>query len=144
MRISRRQATTEDERFARELHERGYRDIVVRQFGKWDKELQDRFFDEKWFPERYEILRCGDSDCGYLWAACEEDHVDIVEIVILPEYQNQGIGSRILLDEIAKARIRDVPVRLRVLKESRAVPLYERLGFKEVGRSETHIRMECV
>ena len=81
---------------------------------------------------------------AYLWVARKEDHFDIVEIVILPEYQNQGIGSRVLAEEIAEARSRDVPVRLRVLKESRAISLYRRLGFKDYGRSETHVLMECV
>jgi len=144
MEISRRAATPGDENLARRLHESGYRDVVIRQFGAWDQERQECFFDEKWFPEEYEILLCGQADCGYLWVADGEDHVDIMEIVILPEYQNRGIGSRILEQEIARARARDVPVRLRVLKQSRAISLYRRLGFEEYGRTETHVLMAYV
>ena len=40
------------------MHESGYHDVVVRQFGQWDQEQQEGFFIAKWFPEKYEILSC--------------------------------------------------------------------------------------
>ncbi len=43
---------------------------------------------------------------------------------------------------MARAQARTVPVVLRVLKESYAVSLYSRLGFREYDRTETHILME--
>jgi len=52
MEISRRPATPADESIARELHERGYRDVVVRQFGSWNQEQQQHFFAEKWLGVR--------------------------------------------------------------------------------------------
>ncbi len=142
MEISRRHATPDDESLARRLHESGYRDVVVRQFGKWDKEQQERFFVAKWFPEKYEILLCEQAASGYLWVEDTADSVAIMEIVILPEFQNRGIGSRVLKEEMVRARSCNVPVMLRVLKESRAVAFYSRLGLQEYDRTETHILMK--
>jgi ribosomal protein S18 acetylase RimI-like enzyme len=142
MKITRRPATPEDEALARRLHESGYRDVVMRQFGLWDPEQQACFFIEKWFPDEYEILQSDQVDCGYLWVADTEDCIEIMEIAILPEYQNQGIGSHILEEELARARARDVPVRLGVLQRSEAVALYRRLGFREYDRTSTHILMQ--
>ena len=142
MEISRRPATPADESIARELHERGYRDVVVRQFGSWNQEQQQHFFAEKWFPGEYEILLYDQAECGYVWVTDEEDSVTIREIVVLPEYQNRGIGTRVLKEEIARAHTRNVPVKLRVLAKSRALSLYTRLGFRKCGRTATHILMK--
>jgi ribosomal protein S18 acetylase RimI-like enzyme len=142
MQIGRRPATTTDEGFARGLHESGYKDVVVRQFGKWNQEQQEHFFADKWLPEKYEILLHNQTACGYLWVEEESDSVAIMEIVILPEYQNKGIGSRMLRQEMMRARARNVPVKLRVLRKSRAVSLYIRFGFREYSRTESHILMK--
>ena len=142
MEVDRRCATPDDESLARRLHESGYRDVVVRQFGKWDSEQQEGFFVAKWFPEKYAILLCNQVPCGYLWVEDTEDSVTIMEIVVLPEYHNRGIGSQVLKEEMARARARGVPVMLRVLKESRAISLYSRLGLREYDRTETHILMK--
>lgn len=66
----------------------------------------------------------------------------IVEIVILTEYQCRGIGTQVLLEEISRARALNVPTMLRVLKENRAALLYNKLGFQEYDRTETHILMK--
>lgn len=66
MKIARRPATSDDEHFARRLHEMGYHDVVVRQFGQWDEAMQEGYFVKKWFPEKYQILLCEGQPCGCL------------------------------------------------------------------------------
>jgi ribosomal protein S18 acetylase RimI-like enzyme len=56
-------------------------------------------------------------------------HIQIEDLYILPEFQNQGIGTAIVLDIIKEAYQDCKPVRLRVLTSSPAKVLYERLGF---------------
>ncbi len=34
------------------------------------------------------------------------------------------------------------PTRLQVLKENKAAELYRRMGFKQIGETETHFEME--
>lgn len=84
---------------------------------------------------------CDLVECGYLWVEPSRESLEIVEIALLPEFQNRGIGRQVLEEEMARALARNGPVALQVLRENRAVSLYSRLGFREVDRTETHIQM---
>lgn len=142
MKITLRAATEADAVFARQAHHAGYRDVASRQFG-WDEALQDRFFAGDWRGGRgMEIVTCDGVACGYM--SVEEDAAALVvrEIVVRPEFQGRGIGTRLLHDVLERATARGWCVRLGVLHQNRAQVLYRRLRFRETGRSETHVLME--
>jgi ribosomal protein S18 acetylase RimI-like enzyme len=61
---------------------------------------------------------------------------------LLPEFQNRGIGTAVLRELLAHAEGRGVPVQLGTLHANRAAALYRRLGFREIGRTQTHILFE--
>jgi hypothetical protein len=65
----------------------------------------------------------------------------LVDLSLLPKFCNAGIGSylikRLLGDEGAKGN----SVRLHVLKFSRALPLYSRLGFSQLADKGMHLEM---
>jgi ribosomal protein S18 acetylase RimI-like enzyme len=68
--------------------------------------------------------------------------VEIGEIQVLPKHQNRGIGRGILSDVIKDARKKGKSASLYLgLKNDAAFRLYERLGFRETDRSDTHIFM---
>jgi ribosomal protein S18 acetylase RimI-like enzyme len=142
MDVTTRPALASDTDFARQVHHEAYREVVERQYGPWDEERQDRYFQESWHAAVFAIVLCDNVPCGYL---CVEDRpadLHVREIVILPGYQGQGIGSTLLRDVIERARQRDVPVRLGTHHVNRAANLYRRLGFREIGRTETHLLFE--
>lgn len=63
-------------------------------------------------------------------------HVDILDIAVLPQYRCYGIGTGVLRGVLAHADRLGRSVRLLVEKQSRAIRLFERLGFvphDEVG-----------
>lgn len=67
-----------------------------------------------------------------------------VDIALLREYRNGGIGRMLvqeLLDEAARA---GKPFRISVVKSNPALHLYERLGFKTTGDTGTQFLMEWV
>lgn len=66
----------------------------------------------------------------------------VMDIALLPPWQGKGIGSSLLDDIIAEANAAGVPVTLHVERWNRAVKLYERLGFVEVGSSDVHLLLE--
>ena len=70
------------------------------------------------------------------------DDISINEIEVLPQYQRQGIGTQLLVQQLDEARRVRLPIRLQVLRENRACNLYERLGFKVYDKTETHLLME--
>jgi GNAT superfamily N-acetyltransferase len=142
MRYSLREAKPNDRAFAEALHERCYKDVVIRQFGAWDPEFQKQSFERKWRPDHYQIIVYHGADVGVLSEERRPDHLFLSEIQIDPSVQNQGIGTEILTDLFAWACSLGVPVRLQVLRLSRAIALYQRLGFRCYEQTDTHLLFE--
>ncbi|MGZ4741360.1 MAG: GNAT family N-acetyltransferase, partial [Ilumatobacteraceae bacterium] len=69
------------------------------------------------------------------------NHVELIDIALLPDYRNQGIGSSVLRGVLAQADRIGRVVRLHVEKQSRAVRLYERLGFAITGDAGMYLAM---
>lgn len=142
MHVRRRPADVADRSFLRRVHHDAFRDVVERQFGAWDEQRQDRFFDDEWGRHDREIVLCDDEPAGYLAVEIDERDIVIHEIVLDPAFHSRGIGTQIIADVLDDARRSRKTVRLQVLLLNRARALYERVGFHEVSRSETHIVME--
>lgn len=134
-----RPATDFDTAFARETHHRALRDVVVRQFGAWDEELQDGFFARTGFPTGFEIIEYDGAACGYIRSEEVGGGMEVHNLYIDPRFQRRGIGTFLLEGIIALGR----PVGLLVLfANTEAADLYRRLGFEVIGRTETHFRMK--
>ena len=143
MNVTTRPGTKGDLDFARNAHHSAYRDVVVRQWGRWDEDLQDRFFDRDWGDARFDVILVGETVCGYTSIEDRADAVHVRELVLLPEYQGRGIGSALLRSVIARAKTERKLVRQRsCIENHRARSLYERHGFREIDREETHILLE--
>jgi ribosomal protein S18 acetylase RimI-like enzyme len=128
--------------FARAVHHQAYRDVVEQQYGRWDEKEQDNFFAENWASATFKIVLCDGIPCGYMCIEDRANDIHVRELVILPEFQNRGVGSSLLSAAMKRARERRVPVRLGTLHVNRAANLYRRLGFQETGRTEIHILFE--
>ena len=77
---------------------------------------------------------------GLLRVSERESAVFIDQVEITPKYQSQGIGTSLINDLLARGR----PVELGVLKVNvDARRLYERLGFRVIGETETHYHMRA-
>ena len=142
MRLTKRPARASDTAFARDVHHQAYRDAVERQFGPWVEEAQDRFFAADWEPAAVEIVACDGTPCGYLRVEDRAGDIHVREIVLRPDFQGRGIGSALLRAVIERARARGVPVRLGTFHQNRALDLYRRLGFRETGRTASHVLLE--
>ena len=79
------------------------------------------------------IVLVDDAPVGRLVVDASADHVELIDIALLPQYRNHGIGTSVLRSVLAQADRIGRAVRLHVEKQSRAVRLYERLGFAICG-----------
>lgn len=140
--MHREPATDADKEYFRLLNELSYRDVVTRQFGGWDEDLQTHNFDLKWQDQAYEKLFDGDTLVGGIWVREFTDNIQIREIQIHPEHRGRGVGTRVLKQEINRALEKGKNLRLRVLLLNRAKSLYVRLGFVEIDQDETHYYLE--
>jgi GNAT superfamily N-acetyltransferase len=142
IKVTQRLATDADTEFARKVHHAAYHDVIVRQFGNFDEKMQDDFFAKSWKPGIDEILMSEDSEAGYCSIERSENAIIFHELVLLPEYQGKGIGSKVLQEVMEEAKTKNIPIKLEVLKENQAQHLYRKLGFKDTGSTDTHIEME--
>jgi ribosomal protein S18 acetylase RimI-like enzyme len=94
--------------------------------------------------DAFNSIFIGRSRVGAIAVERHDTHIQIEDLYILEEFQNQGIGTSIILDLIAEARQSDKPVRLRVLSSSPAKLLYERLGFVVVQTTPERYFMEFI
>jgi RimJ/RimL family protein N-acetyltransferase len=92
-------------------------------------------------PERYRIVAGDDGRVEAFWYFdLPEDGVVEVGIGLRPDLCGRGLGERYLQAELEYAREQWRPETFRLYVASwneRAIRLYERLGFREVGERHT-------
>src|SRR5207249_4690178 len=77
----------------------------------------------------FQVIMLDDRPIGRLYVARWPNQILLIDIALLPDYRNAGIGSRLLRDLLDEAVRTDRPVRIPVEKFNPALRLYERLGF---------------
>ena len=89
------------------------------------------------------ILQRGQS-IGTILVDRREREIVLVDIALLPEHRNAGIGTHLVKALLEEAAGAGKTVRLHVLAASAAVNLYERLGFKKIRDDGTYLEMNWV
>ncbi len=136
-----RAATAGDRAWLWATKRRCLRPYVEQTWGTWDDAVQRAGFDSKFDPTEIQIIAVGGRDAGYLSARRGEQEIELFNVMINPEFQNQGLGTIVLRGLQTEARSVGIPVRLRVLKVNPARRLYERLGFTVTDETPTHFQM---
>lgn len=90
----------------------------------------------------YYIVMLGERKVGRIYVDRRADEIRILDIALLPEFRNQGIGTRLVRNVIEEARHIKKPTRIHVELGSREIQFYERLGFTKIGEIPTHQLME--
>ncbi len=139
--LNTRQAKVSDYQFLKQLHHTAYRDVVTRQFGSWNDADQDAWFDKGLDDAEYRIVESDGTPVGAIGMREHAGHIALVELQLLPEYQNQGIGTELLTLELKRAADHGLPVRLQVLRQNRARQFYARQNFTIEGETDTHYLM---
>jgi GNAT superfamily N-acetyltransferase len=102
---------------------------VVVAWGKWCDEIVRSQLLDGLNADAFSSIFVDRLRVGAIAVEYHETHIQIEDLYILQEFQNQGIGTSIIIDIIEEAHQSHKPVRLRVLSSSPARVLYERLGF---------------
>lgn len=137
-----RKATADDSEFAYRTKKAAFREYVEKVWG-WDEEEQRRLNETRFASQDFQVIQVSGIDVGILAIVRQPDCVKVNQLFILPEYQNRGIGAACMMRIIEGAAASALPVRLQVLRvNSRAVAFFQRLGFRSIGESGTHVLME--
>jgi ribosomal protein S18 acetylase RimI-like enzyme len=90
----------------------------------------------------YSLILADGVTVGRLIVSRQPEQILLVDISILPDYRNRGIGTKLIGDLSREAEAADGSLALQVTQSNRAISLYQRLGFKVVGANEMYRRME--
>jgi ribosomal protein S18 acetylase RimI-like enzyme len=108
--------------------------FVTQQFN-----AQHTYYRHQVYPDAdYYLVQRAGATLGrlYIERRLIPDTIRIIDIALLPEYRNQGIGAQIIQEVQNEARAAGKSVSIHVEKFNPAQNLYQRLGFKALH--ETH------
>lgn len=146
-----RPATSEDESFllglyktsrGDDLRELGWEEERIGEFLDMQYEAQQRFHANEYKRAVDRIVLSDDEPVGRLMFESREHEIRCVDIAIDAAHRNRGIGAQLVRGLQEEAKRQKKPVRLQVIRFSRALPLFERLGFQRVSETGTHFQME--
>ena len=95
-------------------------------------------------PELYRAILAPDSSLSGFWFFVHRDHEVIVGLGLRPELTGRGLGAQFFDDALDYARAEWSPKRFRLWVAAwneRAIRVYERRGFREVGREQWHFEL---
>ena len=118
----------------------------------WNREQQEAFVRmqfaaqqehyKKLHPDaNHDIIMSNGRPVGRLYVARTNEKIEIMDITLLPQDRNMGIGSsliRDLMDEANSSR----PLRIYVESFNPSLRLFERLGFKAAEEQGFHLLMQ--
>ncbi|MCJ2045487.1 GNAT family N-acetyltransferase [Methylobacterium sp. J-078] len=88
---------------------------------------------------RFEVIAQDGASIGRIVTDLGADAVTLVDIVLLPEWRGRGLGTRLIDETMAAARLAGLPLRLAVSADNAgARRLYARLGFATVRAGDLH------
>jgi GNAT superfamily N-acetyltransferase len=141
MSITLREVTTEDEAFLREVY--AATRALELSLVPWSDEQREAFlkfqFDAQHshyrtqFPEAsYQIIFKDDEPVGRIYVLREAAEIRILDLTVLPQHRNAGIGSSLMRDLLAEAEQTGKPVSIWVEEFNPSQALFRRLGFSTI------------
>jgi ribosomal protein S18 acetylase RimI-like enzyme len=151
MPVSLRPALQEDEAFMFQLYAATRADEMA--LVNWNAEQKQAFLQMQYhaqrqgygmeFPEaQYQIILHDHTVIGRVIVNRTKDEILLMDVALLPEYRNAGIGTSLIRDLQAEGAKTGKPLRLHVETFNRAIHLYEDLGFSKIGQNGIYFEME--
>ncbi len=103
---------------------------------------QERHYAAHYPGAEHSIILHEGSDAGRLYLHRGADEIRLVDIGLLPEQRNRGIGRQLLERIQAQAAAAALPLRLSVTPDNPAQRLYRRLGFVPGVHDGAYLSME--
>jgi ribosomal protein S18 acetylase RimI-like enzyme len=149
--ITLRPATEEDRQFLLALY-KSSRGDDLRGLG-WEEERISEFLEMQY--EAYQNFLTNDhpdiqdqivlsfgEPVGHLAIEQRPDEIRLVDCSLMPEQRQHGTGTLLIQELQTQAAAAKRPLRLQVIRFSRAVNLFERLGFRRTSETGSHFQME--
>jgi len=133
-----RDATNDDIEFIFQLRTQTMKKDFDNTFGWNEDEQWKRAADE---IQNAKIVEINQIDVGVIKVIPKTKELHLHQMQILPEYQGQGIGSKLVSQVLDRAENEKISVTLLVLKGAAAKRIYDRLGFSVINEYENNYMM---
>ena len=149
--ISFRPVTADDEEFLVQIYKSSRGDDLrglswaegrISEFLGMQYEAQKHFYESEYKRADDEIILWEGEPAGRLIVERREHEIRCVDVALLPEHRNSGIGAFLIQKLQDEAKREKKPLRLQVIRFNRAVSLFERSGFVRTSETGTHFQME--
>ena len=105
-------------------------------------DAQHAYYQEHYAGAAFDVILVDDRQAGRLYVAREADEIRIVDIALLPDFCNRGLGTTLLRGLQSEAATAGKPLRIHVERFNPAMRLYERLGFHSIADRGVYLFME--
>ncbi len=150
--LSLRRVTPADEEFllsvyastrAEELAQAEWQEGQQHAFVKWQFDLQRREYGARFPDAEYNLILIDHNPAGRIWIGRDAEQIRLLDIALLPKFQNRGAGTVLLHRLIDEAKRAGKPLRHMVfVLNNDAHRFYERLGFKIIEELGAYKHME--
>ncbi len=115
---------------------------IQKEFG-WDEDLQLKFHKNQFIPENTFFVLIKDQMVGWISIIVKTKECKLDEFYILPEYQNNRIGSHLLRNLIEIVTKKHMILHVRVMNINKsAISFYEKFGFIKTSNDLSFIHMK--
>ena len=118
---------------ASELAQVDWDDSQKDAFIRWQYAMQKQEYETRYPDARYDVILVDDQPAGRIWVGTDDTQIRLLDIALLTEFQNRGVGAHLLRQLIDEAKREQKPLRHMVfMLNENAHRFYERLGFVEI------------
>src|ERR1044071_8747775 len=80
-------------------------------FIRWQYAMQKQEYETRYPDARYEVILVDDQPAGRIWVGTDDTQIRLLDIALLTEFQNRGVGAYLLGQLIDEARRTNKPIR---------------------------------
>jgi len=91
----------------------------------------------------HDIIESDNRPVGRLYVARLDQEIRIIDIILLPDERNAGIGNYLIKQLLAEANRDGKITRIYVEEFNPSLRLFERLGFSPSEQHGIHLLMQC-
>jgi ribosomal protein S18 acetylase RimI-like enzyme len=151
MSITLREATPQDKDFLLKVYSSTREDELAAV--PWSAEQREMFIKMQFvaqhsyyrehFPEAdYKVILLDGEPVGRLYVQREEHAIRILDIALLSEHRNTGVGTVLLRELLSEAERAQKPLQIYVEVYNHSLRLFERLGFTRKAEAGINFLME--
>ena len=132
-------ASTREDELAQAEWAEGQKEMFLR----WQLDLQRREYETRFPDADYRVIVLDRQPAGRIWIGADDEQIRLLDIALLPEFQNRGVGTALLERLKKKADSDGKALRHMVfVLNNNAERFYERLGFKQIEDFGAYKHME--